>query len=186
VGKKGFREQLEKLDEAAGIRELAPLIEQLGRVGEAARIRVLARLIALTFGHAKLAMKASNAALQAMSTAVDVSNSLLKQGQVVPEAASKAAKGLEAAKQALQTAQAAVKAADSLEPGRKRMEEHMSKLTRREKQVYLLLARGKTDKEIAKELGKTPRLAQMHVTNIKKKLGIIDRDAFILPFPLLS
>jgi len=71
------------------------------------------------------------------------------------------------------------------EPGRKRMEVHMSKLTRTQKKVYPLLARGKTDKEIAAELGIATRTASMHVADIKRKLEIEDRAAFILPLPFL-
>lgn len=80
---------------------------------------------------------------------------------------------------------AAARAADSLEPGRQKMEKHMSKLTRAEKKVYPLLARGKADKEIAAELGIATRTASMHVANIKTKLGIEDRADFILPSPFI-
>ena len=61
----------------------------------------------------------------------------------------------------------------------------MSKLTRTQKKVYPLLARGKTDKEIAAELGIATRTASMHVADIKRKLEIEDRAAFILPLPFL-
>ncbi len=80
---------------------------------------------------------------------------------------------------------AAARASDLLEPGRKKMEEHMSKLTRTEKKVYPLLAQGKTDKQIAAELGVTTSTASMHVAHIKTKLGINDRARFILLSPIL-
>jgi len=93
---------------------------------------------------------------------------------------------LEAAiQELLKRVEAAARAAESLEPGRKKMEKHMSTLTRTEKEVYPLLARGKTDKEIAAELGIGTRTASMHVANIKTKLGIDDRADFILPSPIL-
>lgn len=75
--------------------------------------------------------------------------------------------------------------ADSLEAARKKIEKHMSMLTRTEKKVYPLLARGKTDKEIAAELGIATRTVSMHVGNIKTKLRIGDRSDFIVPSPIL-
>jgi DNA-binding NarL/FixJ family response regulator len=81
--------------------------------------------------------------------------------------------------------EAAARAVASLEPGRKKMEEHMSKLTPTQKKVYPLLTHGKTDKEIAAKLGIVPRTASMHVKHIKTKLEITDRADFILPLPFL-
>jgi DNA-binding NarL/FixJ family response regulator len=95
---------------------------------------------------------------------------------------------LDSAKIALEAArflQKAENAIKALEPSRKRVEEHMSKLTRTEKKVYPLLTRGNADKEIGAKLGFTKRTASMHVANIKAKLGIADRADFILTSPLL-
>jgi len=75
-------------------------------------------------------------------------------------------------------AQAVVKA---LEPNRKKMEEDLAKLTLRQRQVYELLRQAKQNKEIAVRLGISVSTAHMHVTEIKRRLGIKDRADFIPP-----
>jgi DNA-binding CsgD family transcriptional regulator len=49
------------------------------------------------------------------------------------------------------------------------------RLTRRESQVLGLLARRRTDKEIAAALGISPRTAMGHVAAIPAKLGVRNR-----------
>jgi LuxR family transcriptional regulator of spore coat protein len=49
--------------------------------------------------------------------------------------------------------------------------EHLSVLTRREREVYQLLEVAKTNKEIASALGTEERTARFHVANILRKLG---------------
>jgi DNA-binding NarL/FixJ family response regulator len=48
-------------------------------------------------------------------------------------------------------------------------------LTPREAEVLTLLARGRTDGEIAAELYISPKTASVHVANIKGKLGVDTR-----------
>jgi predicted ATPase/DNA-binding CsgD family transcriptional regulator len=48
-------------------------------------------------------------------------------------------------------------------------------LTPREVEVLLLVGRGRTDGEIAEELGMRPKTASVHVANIKSKLGLDTR-----------
>jgi non-specific serine/threonine protein kinase len=48
-------------------------------------------------------------------------------------------------------------------------------LTRRERQVVVLLARGLSNPQIADELVISPRTAQRHVENILGKLGFVSR-----------
>jgi non-specific serine/threonine protein kinase len=48
-------------------------------------------------------------------------------------------------------------------------------LTAREEQVLDLLVDGKTNREIAEELGISPRTAQAHVTNLLQKLRFRNR-----------
>jgi two-component system response regulator NreC len=51
-------------------------------------------------------------------------------------------------------------------------EDGFARLTRREKEVFLLLAGGKTIKEIAKALGINSKTVETHKYNIMEKLGI--------------
>lgn len=44
-------------------------------------------------------------------------------------------------------------------------------LTPRERQVYRLLKAGKSDKEIAQQLGIAPNTARVHVRNVRRRLG---------------
>lgn len=48
-------------------------------------------------------------------------------------------------------------------------------LTPRERDVVVLVARGRTNREIGKELGVTERTARTHVSNILAKLGLASR-----------
>lgn len=171
MDEKLVREKLAGLDEAGKNRALARLIKMVAERGDRAR---------------NLALGAAREAINSAKFALDSAKLAQNRGAPDKETLNRLAKQEQAIQQALQKAEAAIKAADSLEPGRKRMEEHMKALTRTEKKVYLQLARGMTDKEIAKGLGISARTAQMHVTNIKGKLRIDDRDDFILPSPLLS
>ena len=175
--------------------------EQLARLDEAGRIRVLARLMTVSLEQANLARKAAfsaqkatllakeatKATVLASRSAVEVAKWALKQGEMQPQAASKVTKkGLQAVKDALQKAEAAAKAADHVARDKKLIEENLRLLTRREKQVYLLLARGKKDREIAKALKIKERTVRMHVSNVKMRLNITDRDDFVMLSALLS
>ncbi|CAN5738683.1 hypothetical protein BH23CHL7_BH23CHL7_03490 [soil metagenome] len=48
-------------------------------------------------------------------------------------------------------------------------------LTRREREVFALLARGYTDQRIADALFISPKTASVHVSNVKGKLGVEHR-----------
>ena len=168
--------------------------EQLARLDEAGRIRVLARLMTVSLEQANLARKAAflaqratRAAALASRTAVEVSKWALKQGQMKPHAPSKVTKrDLQTVRDALQKAEAATKAANHVTQDQKLIEENLRPLTAREKQVYLLLARGKKDREIAKALKIKERTVRMHVSNVKIRLNITDRDEFVMLSALLS
>jgi len=54
-------------------------------------------------------------------------------------------------------------------------------LTPREKEVLALLKKGFADKEIAAELGISPRLAKYHVAELRRKFKVTTRRAFMLP-----
>lgn len=51
----------------------------------------------------------------------------------------------------------------------------MAELTAREQEVLGLVAKGLTNKDIARVLGFTPRTAKAHVANLLEKLGVTDR-----------
>lgn len=175
--------------------------ERLGQLDEAGRIRVLARLMTLSLKQANLARKsalsaqkaaimakkATKAAALASRTAVEVAKWALKQGEMKPGAASKVTKkDVQAVKNALQKAEAAMKAADHVARDQQRIQENLRRLTPREKQVYILLARGEKDREIAKALKIAERTVRMHVASIKTRLNITDRDDFVMLSALLS
>jgi len=104
-----------------------------------------------------------------------------------PHAPSKVTKrDLQTVRDALQKAEAATKAANHVTQDQKLIEENLRPLTAREKQVYLLLARGKKDREIAKALKIKERTVRMHVSNVKIRLNITDRDEFVMLSALLS
>ena len=59
-------------------------------------------------------------------------------------------------------------------------------LTTRQRQIMELVARGSTDKEIAKALGIAQATAQKHVTNILQRLGVPNRAAAVARVAALS
>jgi DNA-binding NarL/FixJ family response regulator len=175
--------------------------ERLAELDEAGRIRALARLMTFSLEQANLARKAAfsaqkatimakqatKAAALASRTAVEVAKWALKQGEMRPQAASKITKkDVQSVKDALQKAEAASKAANYAARDQQRIEKNLRLLTSREKQVYVLLARGKKDREIAKALKIAKRTVRMHVGNIKIRLNITDRDDFLMLSALLS
>jgi DNA-binding NarL/FixJ family response regulator len=50
-------------------------------------------------------------------------------------------------------------------------------LTEQEQRVLRLVARGRTNAEIAKELFISPKTASVHVSNILRKVGVPNRAA---------
>jgi DNA-binding CsgD family transcriptional regulator len=175
--------------------------ERLAQLDEAGRIRIFARLMTVSLEQANLARKsalsaqkaailakkATTAAALASRTAVEVAKWALKQGQMNQQTASRVTEeDVQVVKDALQKAEAAMKAANHAARDQQRIEENLRPLTPREKQVYLLLARGKKDREIAKALKIAERTVRMHVGNIKLRLDITDRDDFVMLSALLS
>ncbi|WP_095093711.1 response regulator transcription factor [Pseudomonas sp. Irchel 3A5] len=61
----------------------------------------------------------------------------------------------------------------------------LSHLTARQKQVLSLVASGKTNKEIAKELGVSPFTVRIHVSSLLKVLGVPTRSAAAAQFSSL-
>jgi DNA-binding CsgD family transcriptional regulator len=55
-------------------------------------------------------------------------------------------------------------------------------LSQREYSTVSLLAEGKTDKEIGKKLGISPRTVEAHINNAKIKLNVTSRAALIVKF----
>ncbi|MEV4684907.1 helix-turn-helix domain-containing protein [Streptomyces kurssanovii] len=53
--------------------------------------------------------------------------------------------------------------------------ERVLELTRREREVLLMLADGMPDKELARELGIASRTVRAHLANITRKLGVESR-----------
>ncbi|MEN1831739.1 response regulator transcription factor [Pseudomonas lijiangensis] len=62
----------------------------------------------------------------------------------------------------------------------------LSALTFRQKQVLGLVAAGKTNKEIAKELGISPFTVRIHVSSLLKVLGVSTRSAAAAQFSSLA
>lgn len=60
-------------------------------------------------------------------------------------------------------------------PGSDRLRAPFGSLTGRERQILVLLAEGRTDREIADGLGITAKTASVHVANLKTKLGVETR-----------
>ena len=55
-----------------------------------------------------------------------------------------------------------------------------SQLTEREREVLRWMAQGLSNKEIARQLGLTPRTVDFHVGNILQKLGVVSRLEAVL------
>lgn len=53
-------------------------------------------------------------------------------------------------------------------------------LSKRERQVFALIGQAKTCKEIAKEIGISPRTVEIHISNVKKKTGCRNKIAMAL------
>lgn len=51
----------------------------------------------------------------------------------------------------------------------------ISRITNREKQILVLIASGKTNKEISKDLSLSPSTVRNHISNIFAKLNITNR-----------
>jgi DNA-binding NarL/FixJ family response regulator len=66
-----------------------------------------------------------------------------------------------------------------LTTGKSLEEDDYEALTRREKQVFKLLAEGKTSREIAKYLGISPKTAMTHRSHVMEKLGFHSRAELI-------
>ena len=64
----------------------------------------------------------------------------------------------------------------------KKSEEFMNKsiLTKREKEVFLLLVQNKTTKEIAKKLEISEKTVRNHISNAMQKLGVKGRAAAVV------
>jgi len=61
------------------------------------------------------------------------------------------------------------------QPNKDALEEKISILTSREKEIAKLILKGLTNKEIASELKISPNTIKIHTTNIYKKLNVTDR-----------
>jgi DNA-binding NarL/FixJ family response regulator len=72
------------------------------------------------------------------------------------------------------------KAVKALDPGWQAIAEDRAELTRREQEVYDLVARGKTSDEIAEKLHITTSAVRFHRQNIKRKTGKKGRDIVLL------
>lgn len=53
-------------------------------------------------------------------------------------------------------------------------------LTKREKEVFLLLVQNRTTKEIAKELGISEKTVRNHISNAMQKLGVKGRAQAVI------
>ncbi len=53
-------------------------------------------------------------------------------------------------------------------------------LTKREREVFELLVKNKTTKEIAKELGISEKTVRNHVSNVMQKLGVKGRASAVV------
>ena len=53
-------------------------------------------------------------------------------------------------------------------------------LTKREKEVFMLLVKNKTTKEIADELGISEKTVRNHISNVMQKLGVKGRASAVV------
>lgn len=60
------------------------------------------------------------------------------------------------------------------------MNDSVSQLTKREKQVYSLLTEGLSDKQISERLGITPKTAGLHVYRVLHKQGYTNRNQVLI------
>jgi DNA-binding NarL/FixJ family response regulator len=78
---------------------------------------------------------------------------------------------------------------DTVAPEPVAVDGQMIALTRRERTVLVLVARGKSDREIAEALSISPRTVGGHISNLLGKLGVESRTAaatFALQHDLIS
>lgn len=71
---------------------------------------------------------------------------------------------------------------NNIKPPRLESEGKMKKsiLTKREKEVFLLLVENKSTKEIAKKLEISEKTVRNHISNVMQKLGVTGRAAAVV------
>ena len=57
---------------------------------------------------------------------------------------------------------------------------YLNKLTKREKEVFVLLIKNKTTKEIAEKLGISEKTVRNHISNAMQKLGVKGRAGAVV------
>jgi DNA-binding NarL/FixJ family response regulator len=70
--------------------------------------------------------------------------------------------------------------AEALYPGLKAQVPHLSPLTAREKEILALISRGMAGKQVARQLGISPKTVEHHKTRIFSKLGVPNQTAACL------
>ena len=63
---------------------------------------------------------------------------------------------------------------------KKSVPDELDKLTKREREVALLVSEGKSNKLVASECGMTERTVKAHLTQVFKKLQVKDRVALVI------